>query len=51
MQPAARVVEAGGKRRRLAEVAAEPDHAQVRIRRLQPRQDLEARRPCCHRRR
>ena len=32
----------GGERRRLAEVAAEADHAQARIARLQPRQDLEA---------
>ena len=39
---AARVVEPGGKRRRLAEVAPEPDDAQMRIERLQPRQDREA---------
>ena len=40
-QPAARVGEAGGKRRRLAEVAAEPDDAQPRIARLERRQLLE----------
>ena len=41
-QPAARVLEAGGEGRGLSEVAAEPDHAQMRIARLQPRQDREA---------
>ena len=41
-QPAARVREAGGEGRGLSEIAAEADHAQVRIARLQPRQDLEA---------
>ena len=40
-EPPARVREAGGKRRGLAEVAAEPDDAQPRIASLQLRQDLE----------
>ena len=40
-QAAARVRDAGGKRRGLAEVAAEANHAQVRIARLQRRQLLE----------
>ena len=40
-QAAARVREAGGKRRGLAEVAAEADHAQARIAGLQRGQLLE----------
>ena len=40
-QPAARVREAGRKRRGLSEVAAEADHPQPRIARLQRRQLLE----------
>src|SRR5207247_2012918 len=40
--PAARVIESGGKGCGLAEVAAEPYHPQMRIDGLQPRQDLEA---------
>src|SRR5439155_25756752 len=40
--PAARMVEPCCKRRGLAEVAAEPDHPQVRIERLQPGKDLVA---------
>ena len=40
-QPAARVREAGRKRRGLPEVAAKADHAQPRIARLQRRQLLE----------
>ena len=42
MIAAARVIEAGGERGGLAEVAAEADHAEMRVERLQPRQDREA---------
>ena len=41
-QAAPRVGEAGGEGRRLAEVAAEPDDAHTRVRRLKRRQELEA---------
>ncbi len=41
-QPPARMGEAGGKGGGLSEVAAEPDHPQPRIGRLQPCQDREA---------
>jgi hypothetical protein len=41
-EPPARVFEASGERRGLAEVPPESDDPHLRIRRLQPRQDLEA---------
>ena len=40
--PGPSVIEPGGKRRRLAEIAAEANHAQTRVGGLQPRENLEA---------
>ena len=41
-EAAAGVIEARRERRGLTEVAAEPDHPQARVGRLQPRENLEA---------
>ena len=45
----ASVSEAGGKRRRLPEIAAKTDHPQAGIGRLQLGQQRETSRRCCHR--
>ena len=51
IEAAARVGEAGGERRRLAEVAAEADHAQARIDAAAAAPGSRSSRRCCHRRR